>query len=583
MRAILFGILVLAGGASGLSDESQNLKDLLAEEWSARMTDDPLTATLMGHHEENHRLPDLTVGSLALSNQRDRSFRERVQAIDRSELDPNERVSCDLFEFLLEGRIRRYEFGEYRRPFTNDSGFYSSLIRAFERMPLKTGTDFEIYLTRLAAVPKYVRQNIALMRTGLKTGFTMPRVVMPGVEGVLRGMAETSLGQQPIYLAFVGALNRLPARQRAVWQKRCRESVATNILPLYQELYEFVATEYAPGCQDAIGATSLPNGRDYYRFLVRYFTTLETSPEDVHQTGLAEVKRIREEMEAVVESLNYEGDFKSFLDYLRSDARFYARSGDELLKEAAWIAKRIDGMLPGYFGRLPRMPYGVAAVPAHLAPNYTTGRYSPGVPGGDQGGFYWVNTYALEKRPLYALPALTLHEAVPGHHLQIALAQELTGVPEFRRQFYPNAFGEGWALYAEKLGREMGMYRNAYEEFGRLTYEMWRAARLVVDTGMHYFDWDRDRAVRLLVENTALSRHNIETEVDRYISWPGQALSYKMGELTILQLRARAEETLGEHFDLRHFHDAVLAHGGVTMSVLQAQIASYIRAALPVP
>lgn len=583
MRAILLGIIVLAWGESALCDESRVLKDLLAEEWSVRMVDDPLTATLVGHHGENHRLPDLTDKSLARSNQRDRSFRERLNAIDPAGLNQEERVSRDLFDFMLESRIRRYEFGEYRRPFTNDSGFFTSLTRAFERMPLRTVADFETYLNRLAAIPKYVRQNMALMRIGLESGFTMPRVVMPGVEGVLRGMAETDLEHQPIFLAFVDAVDRLPVAQRVVWRQRCRESVAAHVLPLYQELFEFVSTDYAPRCQETIGAASLTNGRDYYRFLVRYFTTLETSPEEVHQSGLAEVRRIREAMESVVKSLDHQGDFRSFLEFLRSDARFYAKSGDELLKEASWIAKRIDGMLPKYFGRLPRMPYGVEAVPSHLAPNYTTGRYSPGVPGGDQGGFYWVNTYALEKRPLYALPALTLHEAVPGHHLQIALAQELTDVPEFRRHFYPNAFGEGWALYAEKLGVEMGIYGNAYEEFGRLTYEMWRAARLVVDTGMHYFDWNREQAVSLLVENTALSRHNIETEVDRYISWPGQALSYKMGELTIIQLRARAEEALGERFELRSFHDAVLAHGGVTLSVLEDQIAAYIRAESPVP
>ena len=289
--------------------------------------------------------------------------------------------------------------------------------------------------------------------------------------------------------------------------------------------------------------------------------------------------RIREEMNQIVQSLEFDGDFSAFLRFLRTDPQFYATTPDQLVKEAAWISKRIDGILPAYFGALPRMPYGVAPVPEHLAPNYTTGRYSPGVPGGDRGGYYWVNTYALEKRPLYALPALTLHEAMPGHHLQIALAQELSDLPEFRRHFYPNSFGEGWALYSEKLGKEMGVYQTVYEDFGRLTYEMWRAGRLVVDTGIHFKGWTRDRAIQLFVENSALSVHNIESEVDRYISWPGQALSYKMGELTIVRLRQQAEETLGEAFDLRSFHDAVLKNGGVTMPVLENEIAKYLERA----
>ncbi len=290
--------------------------------------------------------------------------------------------------------------------------------------------------------------------------------------------------------------------------------------------------------------------------------------------GLEEVARIRAAMEEVVKEVGFEGSLAEFIEFLRTDPRFYATTPGQLLREAAWIAKQIDGRLPEYFGILPRTPYGVKPVPAALAPNYTTGRYNPGAAG--DAGEYWVNTYALETRPLYALPALTLHEAVPGHHLQIALAREAAGVPAFRREFYPHAFGEGWGLYAERLGEEMGIYQTPYQRFGRLTYDMWRACRLVVDTGMHAFGWSRQRALDYLTEHTALSRHEIRTEVDRYISWPGQALAYKVGELTIVELRRRAEAALGERFDLRAFHDAVLANGGVTLPVLERQVEDYI-------
>ncbi len=552
------------------------LNELFQEEWDRRLSEDPLEATLVGHHIENHRLPDVSLEALARRVAYDQALLQRLKKIDRSSLSAQGSVSRDLFEFYLESRVSRYGFGEYRIPFTNDSGFFSSLVYAFQKMPLDRVEDFEVYLTRLGAIPKYLLQNTALMRLGLETEFTMPRPVMTGVETILRGMAEATSQESPLYTRYHDRLTLLPEATRVSLDKRCRDILEQAVLPAYQRLEAFVHSEYSPNCRDTIGAKELSNGTNYYRFLVRYFTTLGVEPEEVHAIGLREVARIRAEMEAILESIQFDGDFAAFLAFLRTDSQFYAKSAEQLLKEASWITKRIDGILPQYFSALPRMPYGVAAVPAHLAPNYTTGRYSPGVPGGDRGGFYWVNTYALEKRPLYVLPALTLHEAVPGHHLQIALAQELSGLPEFRRHFYPNAFGEGWALYAEKLGKEMGVYQSPYEEFGRLTYEMWRAGRLVVDTGIHFMDWSRERAVSLFVENSALSLHNIETEVDRYISWPGQALSYKMGELTILRLRQKAETALAGGFDLRAFHDVVLKNGGVTMPVLESEIQAFI-------
>jgi len=378
----------------------------------------------------------------------------------------------------------------------------------------------------------------------------------------------------------VAPVRELP-RQRAGVRSQAvvgggRGALTRAVIPAYAAFQRFFETEYRPAARTMISASALPNGRAYYSDLVRYFTTLpDAMPERIHRIGLAEVARIRGEMEAIVREVKFDGGFAEFLTFLRTDAQFYARTPTELLREAAWISKEIDGKLPEYFGKLPRMTYSVKPVPEALAPNYTAGRFNPGPMGA--AGEYWVNTHALEMRPLYALPALTLHEAVPGHHLQIALSRELTDVPRFRRNIYPHAFGEGWALYAEKLGQEMGLYHTPYQRFGRLTYEMLRACRLVVDTGMHAMGWTRDQALDYLSANTALSKHEVRTEVDRYISWPGQALAYKIGELKIVELRARAKAALGGRFDLRAFHDAILEAGGVTLPVLERRIEAYVN------
>jgi uncharacterized protein (DUF885 family) len=339
--------------------------------------------------------------------------------------------------------------------------------------------------------------------------------------------------------------------------------------------------EYIPGARETIGASELPNGKEYYDFLVRHHTTLDVTPEQVHEIGLREVERIRGEMMAIIEGLKsegeFEGDFDDFLEFLRTDPRFFPTSGEQLLKEASFISKKMDGELPALFKTLPRQPYGVAPVPAHIAPKYTAGRYSGAPIDGTKAGFYWVNTYGLESRPLWALTALTLHEAVPGHHLQNALRQELTDLPNFRRYSGINAYGEGWGLYSEWLGIEAGMYDNPYDDFGRLSYEAWRACRLVVDTGMHAMGWSRQKTMDYMIANTALSLHEITTETDRYISWPGQALAYKMGQIKIQELRRRAESRLGSNFDVREFHDVILLDGPVPLTVLEAQIEAFIE------
>jgi uncharacterized protein (DUF885 family) len=366
-------------------------------------------------------------------------------------------------------------------------------------------------------------------------------------------------------------------RQRLI--EAGRRAIAESVVPGYRKFLAFMESEYVPRARGSIGASALPQGREFYRHRVRQFTTLDVTPDEVHQLGLSEVKRIRQEMDQIIAKLDFDGDFATFIQFLRTDPQFYATTGEQLLKDVTYVLKRMDGELPRLFGTLPRTPYGIREIPSYIAPRTTTAYYMPPTGDGTQAGFYYVNTYQLNSRPLYDVEALSLHEAVPGHHLQIALQQELVDLPPFRRFASVAAFVEGWGLYAERLGLEVGFYEDPYSDFGRLTYEMWRACRLVVDTGIHYFGWTREQAIDFMARNSALALHNIRAEVDRYISWPGQAVAYKMGELKIRQLRALAEQELGDRFDVRQFHDAVLSGGAVPLTILESQVKAYIEQA----
>ena len=447
----------------------------------------------------------------------------------------------------------------------------------YESMSFDDVQGYEDYLARLEAVGPYMAQNITNMRTGLEDGFTQPKVILenmiPSISGAIVDDPESSV----FYTPFNSIPDHIPADEAARLREEGQRVIADVVIAAYRDYFEFFTGEYMPGARDTLGAASMPDGEAYYEEVTRFYTTLaDATPEQIHEIGLSEVARIRGEMEEIIESVEFDGTFAEFIEFLRTDPQFYADTPEQLLKEASWIAKKVDGRMPAFFKTLPRLPYGVRAVPDDIAPNYTTGRYWGAPIGGRRGGYYMVNTYALDKRPLYTLPALTVHEGVPGHHHQSALRQELEGIPEFRRAFYPHAFGEGWGLYTEKLGIEMGIYETPYEDFGRLSYEMWRAVRLVVDTGMHYKGWTRQQAIDFLADNSALSLHNVRTEIDRYISWPGQALAYKVGELRIVALREKAERELGEHFDIREFHDRILLTGGLTMDLLEAEIDRYI-------
>ncbi|HTY41478.1 MAG TPA: DUF885 domain-containing protein [Thermoanaerobaculia bacterium] len=581
MRALALLLMVLAAAApTRLRAESAStrLQALVDAEWQYRLQENPLLATSAGDHRYDDRLPSMTPADLARRAAHDRETLATLRAIDRAALTPAENASAEILARELADAVAAYDFGAYRIPLTSDSGFHTDFADLPERLTFASVRDYENYVARLNAFPRYVAEEIALMREGIAAGFTLPRVVLGGYEVTM----TTHVVAAPEKSVFFEPFRRFPAgvpeADRARLTQAGRRAVLDGAVAGYRALADFMRTEYVPRARATIAASALPRGKDYYAGLVRHFTTLDVTAAQVHEIGRQEVLRIRAEMDAVIAKTGFMGNFEAFLNFLRTDPKFYAKTGEDLLKDASYIAKRMDGKLPSLFGRLPRLPYGVEPVPAFLAPRYTGGRYIPAPVGGTQAGEYWVNTDALDQRPLYVLEALTLHEAVPGHHLQIALQQELTGLPEFRRFAEVGAFVEGWALYAERLGLEAGFYRDPYSDFGRLTYEMWRACRLVVDTGIHAEGWTRAEAIEYLETHTALSTHEVSTEIDRYISWPGQALCYKMGELKIRELRREAEEALGPKFDLRSFHDAVLDQGAVPLTVLEGQVRAWIAA-----
>jgi uncharacterized protein (DUF885 family) len=575
--AILLVPVLLVGVSALAHARNAALQQLFDDERAFTWREDPITATVDGVRDYDDRLASVTPAAQVRRLDADRKFLERLRRIERGSLAAPEQVSYDLFEFMVGQRVTLAAHRDWRTPLNSDSGFHLDVLYLHELAAPRTTADYERYIARLRDLPRYFDENIANMRLGVRERFTLPAEILEGLSRVIAGAQFKRVEDCPLHRPFASFPASVPAADRAHLAAAGRAAIAERVISAYAAFQRYFEQEYRPHARRTIAATSLPGGRAYYADLVRYYTTLpDATPDGVHATGLAEVRRIRAEMEAIVRELGFDGSFAGFLAFLRTDPRFYATTPEQLLREAAWLSKQVDARLPAFFGRLPRTPYGIRATPAELAPNHSGGRYNPGPPGA--AGEYWVNTYALDSRPLYALPALTLHEAVPGHHLQGSLARELTDVPQFRRNFYPHSFGEGWGLYSEKLGEEIGLYRTPYERFGRLTYEMWRACRLVVDTGMHAKGWTRQQALDYLAANTALSQHEIRTEIDRYIAWPGQALAYKIGELKIVELRHRAEAALGTAFDIRAFHDVVLGNGGVTLPVLERQIDAYIAA-----
>ncbi|NMR24604.1 DUF885 domain-containing protein [Pseudoalteromonas sp. NEC-BIFX-2020_015] len=528
---------------------------------------------------DGYLLSNLSAEFLEKKYQENIQLLAQLDVIDKDKLNEENRINLTIIRAQVQNSVDEYVFNAHYMPLTSEYGFHSSLSFMVSRSDYKTAADYQLYLKRLQQVPRFFEQNIGWMRKGLQAGLTQPKAVLIGYQDSINAYIVDDVTQSEFYKPFLTNTAGLSDNEFSVLQRQAQKIIKDQVIVAYKGYLTFFNEEYQPGARSEIGISTTPNGEAFYANRAKYYTTTDMTPKEIHELGLKEVARIRGEMDEVIKQVGFEGTFAEFVHFLRTDPQFYATTPEELLKEASFIAKKMDAQLPKLFHTLPRMPYGVAPVPASIAPKYTTGRYS-GSSRDDQAGFYWVNTYALDKRPLYVLEALTLHEAVPGHHLQISLNAELEYLPSYRRDAYLSAFGEGWGLYSEYLGLEAGFYQDPYSNFGRLTYEMWRAARLVVDTGMHMYGWSRERAMNFMSENTALSLHNVKTETDRYISWPAQALSYKIGELTIKRLRQETEQALGQNFDIREFHHQILRHGSVPLSVLEEQIRLYIQAEL---
>ncbi|MEP7375350.1 MAG: DUF885 family protein [Chitinophagaceae bacterium] len=499
----------------------------------------------------------------------------KLKSINKEKLGFDDQVNLELLQYSIDDELSSYKFKAYLNPILADEGFHTGLASMGSEV-LSSKKEFDNYIKRLKDIPRHVEENLALMRRGLKLGICQPRSILKGYENTYEQHIVSDPAKSVFWKPFLQKPFGITDEEWKVISAEGKVAVQQYAIEGFRKIKSFFDEEYLPGTRTTIGVSNFPDGLAYYQDRANHYTSTDLSYEEIYQLGLKEVARIKTEMLQVIKDVKFNGGLKEFITGLRTDPKFYVTTPEQLLKEASYIAKKADGMLPKFFAFLPRQPYGVEPVPAHLAPTYTGGRYSGAPVTSKRAGFYWVNTYDLKSRPLYTLEALTLHEAVPGHHLQISLTQELNNLPEFRRNLYVNAFGEGWGLYCEYLGTEMGFYKDPYSLFGKLTYEMWRACRLVIDVALHTKGWTREQAVTYLSDNTALSLHEVNTEINRYISWPGQALAYKMGELKIKELRKKAEDALKDKFDIREFHGVVLSQGTVTLKILERMIDKYI-------
>ncbi len=562
----------------GRTNEAGRLRALFALQWRYTMAENPETATYTGYPEFNDRWSDLAVEALGRRRAELVRTRRALDSVDATQLDEEHALYRDLFDRYLTLDEEGARFPEEYLLLNQMQGPQQGIAQTLALMPATTGRQVEDVLSRLDRVPAHVRQTLVLLREGLSRGITPPRVVLRDVPAQVLSLMPVDPAKSP----FVQPLETLPATasagQKAAWRARALASVTNGVYPAFRELHRFLVEEYLPGARTNLACSELPEGKEWYRHRVRRSTTTTLTPDEIHEIGLSEVRRIRAEMEGVKAETGFSGDMDAFFAHLRTEPTFYHETGTALLAGYRDISKRIDGALPRLFGKLPRLPYGVMPIPSYAERSQTTAYYQPGSLGAGRPGNFYANTYNLRMRPKWEMEALTLHEAVPGHHLQIALAQEREGAPEFQRHAETTAFVEGWALYGESLGKDLGLYQDPYSRFGQLTYEMWRAVRLVLDTGIHWKGWSRDQALAFFRDNAGKTEHDITVEVDRYIVWPGQALAYKIGQLKIRELRTQAERELGSEFDVRRFHDELLSRGALPLDVMQERMGRWMKA-----
>ena len=553
-------------------------EEYLATQWNKNLEDSPIFASLLGDKRFNQ---DITPNDLDYYQSRIiklQDKKEKLKTFDFNKLNSDNKLNYKLLDLNLDNSLEASNYPSYYMSL-NQRGGVQSYYEAGDRLVYSSRSDYEDWLIRLSKYSDNINNTTNNLKEGLSKGYTQPKLITKQVITQIDNLLNSDLDSHPYLKVFLSANNKYFINdEKNQIIDNAKELITNKIIPAYQELNAYLKNEYLPKSRDSIGLDGVPNGKEWYEYVARYHTTTNLTPDEIHNIGLNEVKRIRSEMEQIIKDLEWEGDFKSFLNYLRTSPRFYYDNGEDLLNAYLIMAKKIDPLLPKIFKVFPRAPYGVIPIPEESAPFTTTAYYN--APAKGRPGYFYANLYKPESRPKYEIPVLTVHEAVPGHHFQISLAQELENVPTFRKYLSFTAFVEGWGLYSEELGEFMGIYDDPYDKFGQLTYDMWRAIRLVVDTGMHYKGWSRDDAINLFIENTAKSKLDIENEVDRYIAWPGQALAYKIGQLKILELRQKAERELGDKYDIKDFHHEILKRGSVPLDILEGYINDWISETL---
>ena len=568
---IAFTLWLLAATGIAHADATSDFQTLLDEHWEWRLQSAPLMASMMGDRRFNRDWTDSSIVAIEQRHRDTREFLRRAYAIDRDALSEEDRLNHELFRRLLQNNVDEFQFNGHLLPFSQRGGV-QSLDGTTDRLRLVTVEDYDDWLARLGKIDNVIEQTIERAEAGRKTGMMPPRIIMERLPDQIAMQVGEVAADSPFFKPFENLPEDFSAADRERLRAAAVDVIEKTVLPAYRKLDRYFNDRYLPDTRDSIGLSSLPNGAAWYEFRARSYTTTRLTPDEIHRIGLHEVKRIRGEMMKIIEEVGFDGTFGEFLEHLRTDPQFYFDNPDDLYQEYLATSKRIDPELVKLFGKLPRMPYGVKPIPDAIAPDTTTAYYSRPAADGSRAGIYWVNLYKPEVRPKYEIEVLSVHEAMPGHHLQIALQQELGDVPMFRRFMGFTAFVEGWGLYSERLGYDLGLYKDPYSRFGQLTYDMWRAVRLVVDTGMHYKGWTRQQAIDFFKDNAAKTELDIINEIDRYIIWPGQALAYKIGQLKILQLRSRAEVELGERFDIRAFHDELLGAGALPLDLLEQRM-----------
>jgi len=558
---------------------NEDFEALLEEAWEWQLEQNPVLASALGDRRYNDKWGDQSVQAAQASNEQTTEFLRRLFAIDRGSLSEANQLNFELFRRELQGDIDSFSFKGHLLPFGHMGGI-QNLEETTTQLRLVTVKDYEDWLARMGSINVVIEQTIGVAEYGRKNGYVAPQVLMQRVPAQLQKQLVDEPASSPFYDIFEDMPDTIPEEQQERLRAAALETIEDTVLPAYKRLSGYFNDTYLGATRDSIGLSELPNGSAWYEQRARHYTTTQMSPDEIHRLGLDEVKRIHDEMMEVIAEVGFDGSFKEFLEYLRTDPQFYYDNPDDLYEAYLATSKRIDPELVKLFGKLPRMPYGVKPIPDSIAPDTTTAYYSRPAADGSRAGIYWVNLYRPEVRPKYEIEVLSVHEAMPGHHLQIALQQELGDMPNFRRFMGFTAFVEGWGLYSEDLGYDLGLYKDPYSRFGALTYEMWRAVRLVVDTGMHYKGWTRQQAIDFFMENAAKAEHDIVNEIDRYIAWPGQALAYKVGQLKIRSLRADAERRLGDNFDVRAFHDHLLGAGALPLDILQQRMDTWVASQL---